>query len=144
MIFDFLLFTTRSPTAIVSSVSTIKLWIVCRLLPLGIYLHSLGMWGLIVWLYRTVSLFPVCIVSHDPFSVFSEASTSTFLQKGRSTSLSIIYLHQFTFTVSYVQTYHVQKPPLQINYFWYSLQPWNEMALAPIIACGLMTPQPSA
>jgi hypothetical protein len=86
MIFDFLLFTTRSPTAIVNSVSTVELWIVCQLILLGIYLHSLGMWGF----YHTVSLFPVCIVSHDPFSVFSEASTSTCLQKGRSTSLSII------------------------------------------------------
>jgi hypothetical protein len=45
--------------------------------------HGLGMQGLIVGLYCTVSLSPVCIVSHEPFSVFSEASTSTCLQKGR-------------------------------------------------------------
>jgi hypothetical protein len=37
-----------------------------------------------VWLYHTVFLSPVHIVSHDPFSVFSKASTSTCLQKGRS------------------------------------------------------------
>ncbi len=37
-----------------------------------------------MWLYRTVSLSPVQIVSRDPFSIFSsEASTSTCLQKGR-------------------------------------------------------------
>jgi hypothetical protein len=38
-----------------------------------------------VWLYCTISLSPVGTVSRDPFSVFSEASTSTCLQKGRST-----------------------------------------------------------
>ncbi len=46
--------------------------------------YSLGMQGLIVWLYHSVSLSPVRIVSRDPFSVFLEASTSTWLQKGRS------------------------------------------------------------
>ncbi len=43
--------------------------------------RSLGTWGLIVWLYRTVSLSPVCIVSRDPFSLFSEASTREALRR---------------------------------------------------------------
>jgi hypothetical protein len=41
------------------------------------------MQGLIVWLCRPVSLSPVGIVSHNPFSVFSEASISIRLRKGR-------------------------------------------------------------
>ncbi len=38
---------------------------------------------MILWLCHTVSLSPVGIVSRDPFSVFSEASTSIRLRKGR-------------------------------------------------------------
>ena len=36
-----------------------------------------------MWLCHTVSLSPVGIVSRNPFSVFSEASTSIRLRKGR-------------------------------------------------------------
>ncbi len=36
-----------------------------------------------MWLCHTVSLSPVGIVSRNPFSVFSEGSTSIHLQKGR-------------------------------------------------------------
>jgi hypothetical protein len=55
-----------------------------------------------------------------------------------------ISLRGFTFTVSCVQTYQVRKPPLQMNYLHFSLQPWCGAALAPTMACSLMTPQPSA
>jgi hypothetical protein len=87
MIFDFLIFAARFLKSIVNSVSTVELWIVSRLIHTVGDLCStcLGTRGLIVWLYCTVSLSPVRIVSRDPFSVFSEASTSTCLQKGRST-----------------------------------------------------------
>jgi hypothetical protein len=45
-------------------------------------LHSFGTRGLIVWPYRDCFPFSGAHCSHDPFSVFSEASTSTCLQKG--------------------------------------------------------------
>ncbi len=55
-----------------------------------------------------------------------------------------IYLRVFTCIVSYVQTYQVRKPLLQINSFRFSMQPWCGVALAPTMACGLMMPQLSA
>ncbi len=63
----------------------------------GSVLHicSLGTQGLIVWLYHTFSLSCVRIVSRNPFSVFSEASPSTCLRKGRSTSCAEKAAHFF-------------------------------------------------
>jgi hypothetical protein len=80
MNFDFLTLATRFLTSIVNSVSPVELWVVSQLIPYKGSVHSLGTRGLILWLYRTVSLSPVRIVSHDPFSVFSDASTSKCLQ----------------------------------------------------------------
>jgi hypothetical protein len=78
MIIDFLIFATRFLTSIVNSMSTGELWIICQLIPSGI---CLGMRGLIVWLYRTVSLSPVGIFSCNPFLYFQKLALQHVFEK---------------------------------------------------------------
>jgi hypothetical protein len=72
MIFDLNILVKRFLTLVGNSVSTVNCGSFANLDQWGSVPHSLGMWGLIVWLYHTVSLSPLRIAFCDPFSVFSE------------------------------------------------------------------------
>ncbi len=111
----------------------------CRTFQIVSHVHVIHIWE--VWVPSQVV--DGHLVSHSHRSLHRHFPI--FVIVGwNPTSLSIIYLRELTFTVSYVQTYQDWKPPLQINYCHVSPQPWCGAALAPTMACVVMTPLPSA